>query len=352
MVSFNSENIQAAIDLMANSKHIAILTHMHPDGDAMGSSTGMLHFLEKSGKSAHILLNDKYPDNLSFLIGDDIRGKILILEENPEGIRKVLEECDLMLCLDFNNLSRTEGLQELAASTDVPKILIDHHLSPVFDQFTHVFSETAISSASELSYWFLKEALASGRFPEVTALPLACGRALMTGMTTDTNNFANSVFPSTLQMASELLTAGVDRDDILSNLYNKLSENRLRLMGHLMKDVLEITPDGVAFITLSKEDAARYQIREGETEGFVNMPLSIDRVRMSIFSKEDEGRARISIRSKKGTSANLCARAWFNGGGHEQAAGGKLVYGTDVADFSEVPEYIRIHTHKFLKGND
>ena len=119
-----------------------------------------------------------------------------------------------------------------------------------------------------------------------------------------------------------------------------------------MKDVLEITEDGVAYITLSKADAAKYQIKDGETEGFVNMPLSIDRVRMSIFTKEDEGKARISIRSKKGTSANLCARTWFNGGGHEQAAGGKLVFGTDVADFSEVPEYIRIHTHKFLTDND
>ena len=172
--------------------------------------------------------------------------------------------------------------------------------------------------------------------------------ALLTGMTTDTNNFANSVFPTTLQMASALLAAGADRDMVLSNIYNMFSENRLRLLGHILKDLMTITEDGVAYIVLDSKTLKGYNIMEGDTEGFVNMPLSIKNVRMSILIKEDEGFARVSVRSKKGTSANRCARLHFNGGGHENAAGGKLMIPQNIASISEAGQYIETHTHEFF----
>jgi phosphoesterase RecJ-like protein len=174
----------------------------------------------------------------------------------------------------------------------------------------------------------------------------------MTGMTTDTNNFGNSTYPSTFLMASDLLAAGVDRDAILSQPYNQHGENRLRLMGHMMKDLLTITDDGVAYIVLDKETMERYCTSEGDTEGFVNMPLSIAEVRMSILAKEDNGRIRISIRSKRGTSANMCARMHFNGGGHENAAGGRLLVPENVKGIEEVGEYIERVTHIFLNDNE
>ena len=183
-------------------------------------------------------------------------------------------------------------------------------------------------------------------------LPQMSATALMTGMTTDTNNFGNSTYPSTLLMASSLLSAGVDRDAILSHLYNQYSENRLRLMGHMMKDLLHITDDGVAYIVLDTETMRNYKVQDGDTEGFVNMPLSIAGVRMSIMAKEDEGKVRISIRSKKGTSANGCARTYFNGGGHENAAGGRLRIPEDIQDISFAAEYIEKHTHIYLDEND
>ena len=173
--------------------------------------------------------------------------------------------------------------------------------------------------------------------------------ALMTGMTTDTNNFANSTFPSTLKMASALLTTGVDRDYILMRLYNQYSENRIRLMGHVLKDLMTVTDDGVAYIILDRKTMDDYDIKEGDTEGFVNIPLSIDRVRMSFLLKEDEGKVRVSIRSKRGTSANRCAVRYFNGGGHENAAGGKLHIPEDIKGMEDAAEYIETHTHIFLK---
>ena len=170
-------------------------------------------------------------------------------------------------------------------------------------------------------------------------------------MTTDTNNFSNSTYPSTLEMASALLSAGVDRDRIISELYNRQRENRLRLMGHALTDLMKITDDGVAYMVFDAETLKRYDIREGETEGFVNMPLTIDTVRMSLLLKEDGERVRVSIRSKKGTSANMCARLYFNGGGHENAAGGRLILNKDLSDISEAGTYIEKYTHKFLTDN-
>ena len=182
---------------------------------------------------------------------------------------------------------------------------------------------------------------------DASRLPAEAAISLMTGMTTDTNNFANSVYPSTLIMASTLLAAGVNRDMILEKLYNQHSENRLRLMGHMMKDLLTLTPDGAAYIVLDKQTQEAYNVQEGDTEGFVNMPLSIADVRMSILIKEDTDRLRVSIRSKKGTSANGCARMYFNGGGHENAAGGRL-----EIPVTEAAAYIEKHVHDFFKKQD
>jgi phosphoesterase RecJ-like protein len=182
---------------------------------------------------------------------------------------------------------------------------------------------------------------------EAGALPTETAAALMTGMTTDTNNFANSVYPSTLVMASTLLAAGVDRDYILDRLFNQYGENRLRLMGHMMKDLLTITEDGAAYMILDQKTLAEYDIKEGDTEGFVNMPLSIAGVRMSLLLKEDGNKIRVSIRSKKGTSANMCARLYFNGGGHENAAGGRL-----EIPITQAEEYIRHHVHKYFTENE
>ena len=123
-------------------------------------------------------------------------------------------------------------------------------------------------------------------------------------------------------------------------------------MGHMMKDLLTITEDGVAYIVLDKADQARYNVAEGDTEGFVNMPLSIAKVRMSILAKEDDGKIRISVRSRKGTSANGCARTYFNGGGHENAAGGRLRIPEDVACVEEVAEYIERHTHIYFNNEN
>lgn len=346
MKDINSGNMSAFETMIGEAGQISIVTHMKPDGDAIGSSTALYHFLKKKGKSAKIILNDPYPPYLSFLTGGEVSEDIIIYDNSPIEAREEITGSELIICLDFNAFHRTDKLEAPLTEAKGKKILIDHHLNPSRELFDLSFSETEVSSASELLYHILSATTEiSG---ETEKLGKECQEALMTGMTTDTNNFANSVFPSTLHMASALLAAGTDRDYILNRIYNQYSENRLRLMGHMMKDLLKITPDGVAYIVLDSKTQEEYHIVEGDTEGFVNMPLSIADVRMSILAKEDTDRIRISIRSKRGTSANLCARRFFNGGGHENAAGGRLLIPENVSGVGQTGEYIEKHTHIFL----
>ena len=346
MPDINSSDIQSFKRMLDESRSTVIVTHMRPDGDAVGSCIAAHSFIKACGKQSTIVLPHNCPANIDFLIEGISEKELLTYESKPKESSAAIEKADLVICLDFNAFHRTDHLESVLASSHARKVLIDHHLNPDRECFSLVFSETEVSSASELLFHILM------RMPEIEGdagrLPKRAAEALMTGMTTDTNNFGNSVYPSTLQMASALLAAGTDRDRILSMLYNRFSEMRLRLMGHMMKDLLKITDDGVAYIILDSSTQKEYHIGEGDTEGFVNMPLSIDKVKMSIFLKEDEDRLRVSIRSKKGISANRCARQYFNGGGHENAAGGRLRIPEDVTDIFNAGAYIEEHTHTFM----
>ncbi len=326
-----------------------IVTHLKPDGDAFGSSMAMYHFLVKCGKTdTRVVLNNPYPAPVGFLADEESVKDIIICENSRDDAFRATSESDLIICLDCNSFSRTDMLEDVLKESKAPKVLIDHHIGPDTGQFTICFSDIEVSSASELLFHILMAMPQIGS--DASALPLRASEALMTGMTTDTNNFANSTYPSTLAMASALISAGVDRDMILGNLFQHFGENRLRLMGHVLKDLLKITGDGVAYVILDRETQLQYHLSEGDTEGFVNLPLSIGKVVMSIMIKEDEGKARVSIRSKRGISANRCAREHFNGGGHENASGGSLFFGKDIDSISQAGDYVKEHTHIFMTG--
>lgn len=350
MKDINSCNIKRLEELISETEKPVIVTHMKPDGDAIGSCLALYHLLSSMGKKAQIILNDKWPSYLEFLTEKALPEDICIYKDEADSAISSIYGSDLIFCLDFNAFHRTENLEAPLATSKAKKVLIDHHLNPDRDNFDLSFSETATSSASELLYHIMMSL--SSISGNAAYLPSDAATALMTGMTTDTNNFANSVYPSTLRMASSLLEAGVDRDGILMNLYNRHSENRLRLMGLMMKDLLKITDYGVAYIVLDKKTQDAYEVAEGDTEGFVNMPLSIEKVRMSLLLKEDGNRVRVSIRSKRGTSANMCAKLYFNGGGHENAAGGRLRIPDDIKGIEEAASYIERYTHIYLNENE
>ena len=349
MMTFPSESIHTLHNRLKSASRPVIVTHMKPDGDAIGSSMGMYHVLKEIYSSnPKVAIANPAPAYLDFLLAEDVTDDVLIYECKPEDTERTILESDLIICLDFNAFHRTDTLCGILEAAPAEKILIDHHLSPDRERFSLIFSVQEISSASELLYHILLHLPAMDG--KTSSLPHKAATALMTGMTTDTNNFANSVYPSTFEMASRLIEAGVDRDMILSKLYNRSKESRLRLQGHVLKDLMKITEEGVAYVVLDKETMQSYNVEEGDTEGFVNIPLAIDKVLMSIFVKEDNGYARVSIRSKKGISANMCSKLHFNGGGHENAAGGRLYIPQDISDISDAGKYIEEHTHIFMNG--
>lgn len=322
-----------------------VAVHQHPDGDALGSASALVSYLrERRVCDAVAIVPDPYPATLDFLVRN---GEVIVASKDQSGAARALAACDLLVCLDLNSPGRTGTLETAIRSAHCPKVMIDHHPGPDADGFDLVFSETEISSASELLYSILMEmpdvAGDARRLPKDTAL------GLMTGMTTDTNNFANSTYPSTFVMASRLIEAGVDRDRLLSLLYNRYRENRFRAMGYYLQTRLRITPDGVAYAVFSAEDFRSLGLGEGETEGFVNLPLGIDRVRMSIFLREDGDIYRVSVRSRKGWSSNALARAFFNGGGHECAAGGRLRIADGLSAREDAEKYIEDVTARFLQ---
>ncbi|MBR1678691.1 MAG: bifunctional oligoribonuclease/PAP phosphatase NrnA [Bacteroidales bacterium] len=340
------EPVRHLSGLIDRASKVTVAAHARPDGDALGSCAALAEYLTTSrGKDTAAILPDTPPRNLRFLLPDGI--PFLFHDAEPENALRRIRESDLVILLDCSGFSRTEGLEVPFRESGAGKVLIDHHLNPETEDFSLVFSTPGISSASELLYWILLEMPGMDGNPR--RLPPRCAAALLSGMTTDTNNFANSVFPSTLRMASQLLEAGVDRDAILTELYQRSRENRVRAMGYLQNEGLHITPEGVAYMIATREIQDRFGLEEGETEGLVNIPLSIEQVRMSILLKEGDGQYRVSLRSKKGISAQRCAAAWFNGGGHENASGGKLLWPRDIARKEDAAAYLEMVSKEFMK---
>lgn len=317
-------------------RNIVIVVHTHPDGDAAGSSLAMASYLESKGKKATVVFPDPVEGSLHFLLNDKNCPSHIVYSENQELAIEKIRKSELIFCQDCNAFSRTGAMQDIFQDISIKKILIDHHLFPKTEEFDLCISTPEVSSTCELLFNILT-GLQKG---DISSLPEFCLNALMTGLTTDTNNFANSVFSGTLQMASSLISAGADRDYVLQNLYNRFRENRLRAMGYMLYERMKLLPNGVAYMIMDKGIIERFDLREGEMEGLVNMPLAIENVRLSILLKEDKDYFRVSIRSKKGTSANKLASSSFNGGGHENASGGRLFIGKDISQVSEAEQYI------------
>ena len=335
----DSSKTAALRDILRKSSRIVTVSHTRPDGDAVGSSFGMARWLRSQGKEVTTLFPDPVPATLDFLFTDTDRASCRIYSEDPDGAAAAVRSADLVICLDFPEFHRAEGLEGPLRESKAAKVLIDHHLGPDREAFDLSFSQTDISSASELAFWVL-DAIGA-------CLPTDAATALMAGMTTDTNNFANSTYPSTLEMAARMLELGVDRDALITDIYQSYEERHLRAMGRLLQE-MKITSDGVAYMILTAARRDALELGDGDTEGFVNLPLAIRRVRMSLFLREEDGVFRVSIRSKRGCSANRMAHKWFHGGGHELAAGGKLFFPQDIPTPADAAAYIEKVTHEDL----
>ena len=330
------EKLAKLDSLLRANGPVCIVTHSHPDGDALGSTIALGDFVRVHyGQQPSLLIPDAAPAELAFLT----EGETILDASLDKRATDLIGQAGLILCADFNRFNRTGSLEQALTAATCPKVLIDHHLNPDPAPFDLVFSRTDISSASELVYEILKAMpQTDGR---ADRLPRKCATALMTGMTTDTNNFANSVYPGTLRMAADLIEAGVDRDRIVRLLFFEYRENRVRAISRLLQDHLSLSENGIALIIVTRAFMDEMDLRDGELEGLVNIPLSIASVHMSLLLREEAQFFRVSIRAKEGWSANRLATDHFHGGGHELAAGGRLFVPEDIPDKSMAGAYVR-----------
>ncbi|MDR5592059.1 DHH family phosphoesterase [Christiangramia sp. SM2212] len=306
------QQIEAEIQAASN---IIITAHKSADGDSIGSSLGLLHFIEKLGKKATVCHPDKAPNFLYWLD----TSAILLMEETPEAVTNAFKHADLIFCLDYNATNRVgPEMQALLEECTVKKIMIDHHLNPEDFPFLTV-SETSVCSTSQLIVELIEQ---SG---SIHLLDENIGTPLYLGILTDTGNFRfNSVQPRTHEIIAKLLTAGVQHHLIHEKLNDTNTESRLRLQGYAMSQKLEILYDyNVAIISLSKEELATYNYKKGDTDSLANTALSIKGMKAAIVFTERDGIMKISFRSKGVENpVNILAANHFNGGGHANAAGG------------------------------
>ncbi len=306
------QQIEAEIKKASN---IVITAHRSADGDSIGSSLGLLHFIEKLGKSAVICHPDKAPEFLYWLN----TSPILLMDENPEEVTREMEKADLIFCLDYNATSRLgDDMKPLLEEATSKKIMIDHHLNP--EEFPDVtVSKTDVCSTSQLIVELIEQ---SGH---LDLLDSKIGTPLYLGILTDTGSFRfNSVKPRTHEILAKLLTAGVEHHLIHEKLSDNNTESRLRLQGYAMSQKLEILYDKhVGIIGLSKEELAEYGYIKGDTDGLANLILSIKGMKAAIVFTERDGIMKISFRSKgEDNPVNILAMEHFNGGGHANASGG------------------------------
>lgn len=330
-MDFSSE-LQVLSSYIEKAGKVVVITHMHPDGDAAGSSAALAHYLQDFRHKDVCLIREELPETISFIDSH-------FTSLSGERAKEALKAAELIFCTDFGVLERCGDCAKELAESKAIKVLTDHHPGPQAEAFDLIFSSSEISSASELVYWILK-GLCKDEEERKALLGGPCGYALMCGMTTDTNNFSCSTFPSTLQMASELLSYGINRDEILEKLYNRYRENRVRAFAAILSEHFSIREDGIGIIKVSEETWHRFGLEEGELEGLVNVPLSIDKVKISIYLREDGDMVRVSLRAKKGWSARQLAVEYFHGGGHELASGGRLHIGSDINSFGEIDDYL------------
>ncbi len=317
--NLRNEQLRQLSKLVQRAKNIVITCHVSPDGDAVGSSLGLMHLLSFFGKKVHVVTPDLVPVSLKFLHG---YRDVVVFTRQELFAKALFKEADLIFCMDFNAQNRVDRLNPLLKESEAKKILIDHHLDP--EQFCDItFSDSTMSSTCEYLYTILSE------LDYTKLLTKAAAECIFTGMMTDTGNFSyNSNKSSIYRIIAELVDKGVDKDRIYNLAMNVNTIDQLRINGYALSEKMQVYPEkGAAVISLTHDDLQRFHYQKGDTEGLVNKPLSIPEVFLSIYLREDSDFIKISARSQGDFAVNTICERYFNGGGHKNAAGGEF-YGT------------------------
>ena len=301
--------------LLQNPARVVITMHQKPDGDAMGSALGLYGFLKKLGHEVTVISPTNWARWLNWMPGCD---GVLNFEKHRERSTEILNQADMLFCLDFNIFHRTKNMAPVLAGLSCVKVLIDHHEQPDTASFNFGISDITKSSTCEMVYDFIE---ASGKDQLIDDHIAQC---LYAGVVTDTGSFRfSSTHASVHKMVARLMETGFNHAQVHSNLFDNFLENRLRFIGHVLSNRMEFFYEyNTALVAISKQDLLKYEIKTGDTEGLVNYPLTVQGIKLvGLVIDRDEER-KWSFRSKSDFDCNTFARKYFDGGGHYNASGG------------------------------
>lgn len=315
----NDSELTQLRQLIVDCKRVVVICHKSPDGDAIGSSLAWAEYLRQQGKEVSVVVPDAYPDFLQWLPNTQL---IMRYDKKAEEVKTVFEQADLVCCMDFNESSRVEELQPLLDAFQGKRLMIDHHLNPNLDD-AMVISRSQLCSTCELVFSILWQLDAYEPMTHAMAVCLYCG------MMTDTGGFTyNSTRPEIFYIISLLLDKRVNKDLVYNRVYHNYSVDAIRLRGYVISRKMRVSNElHAAYFTLTRNEMKRYHFIKGDAEGLVNEPLRIKGMKVSISLREDTEKPNlilVSLRSSCGFHCAEMARRFFNGGGHEDAAGGKL----------------------------
>ncbi|MCF8370284.1 MAG: bifunctional oligoribonuclease/PAP phosphatase NrnA [Bacteroidales bacterium] len=309
------DKYRQAGEWIEKASQIVVIPHHNPDGDAIGSALGVFNLLTKYGKQAHIISPNDFPEFLDWLPG---RQEVIIASRNRALAQTLISNADLLIMTDFNCPTRIKGIKTWVLKSNAKKILIDHHPEPK-DFADLVFSDTSVSSTAELLYEFF---VGTGLESYVNHDVAAC---LYTGIMTDTGSFSyNSSNPRTFEVVGALLKQGINKDKIHSMVFNNFSACRMQLLGYCLHKKFVVLPEfNTGYISITLDELKLFDFQPGDTEGFVNYPLSVKGIIFSAIFIEKKDQVKVSFRSKGNFAANLFSEKHFSGGGHRNAAGGE-----------------------------
>ncbi len=325
-------------NLFSSSDNILLICHINPDGDAIGSQLALYHYLKSTGRNVEMLAPNNLQEFLKWLSGADF---INIFTRDRKKCKNLISEADLIVMLDFNHPGRLGEAEQFVSESDAVKVVIDHHLDP-FDFADIMISDPSKCSTSELVHELIS---IEGKKFTIT-IPYA--EAIYTGIITDTGNFVHGAYSSrTFRIVAELFDAGIDKDKVLKLIYNNFSADRIRLQGFTMNQRMVVLPEfRTAYMYLSKEDLKTYNNVKGDTEGFVNLPLSIKGIDFTALFIEKDNFIKLSFRSRGGFPTNEFASEYFAGGGHRNASGGEY-YDTLENTIQFFLKVLKENVHRF-----
>jgi bifunctional oligoribonuclease and PAP phosphatase NrnA len=315
LLSMRRDSFKKLAEAVKKSKRIVIVTHLNPDGDAMGSSLALSLFLQKLNKEVKVIVPNAFPQFLDWMPDSK---KVLIYQHKEKKVESLVAKSDLLFVLDFNSFKRIEKLGDhLKEQKHLTTIVIDHHQQP--DNIAKYYlSDVTASSTCELIYDLIK---GTGNIKKLDKKIAAC---LYTGLMTDTGSFRfPSVNEKTHLIIADLLKTGMKHEEIHSAVYDTYSRDRMRLLGHALNKIQVLPDNKTAYIALSEQELKEFNYQKGDTEGMVNYPFGIKGINFCVLFAEWDGMIKISFRSKGKIDVNKFARAHFNGGGHVNAAGGR-----------------------------